>query len=51
MAPLLHRAAIIIIYTFVSRHIVITSEVLGPGSVLVKVRTAKRVGLREEECF
>ena len=26
-------------------------EALGPGSVLVRVRRGKRVGLREEECL
>jgi len=40
---------IIIIDRFVQRHKVVTSEALGPGSVLVS--RERRENLREEECL
>ena len=40
---------IIIINRFVSRHKVVTSEALGPGSVLVS--RERRESLGEEECL
>jgi len=39
---------VIIINVFVQRHKVVTSEALGPGSVLL--RKGKRESPREEEC-
>ena len=42
---------IIIIYTFVWHRIVVASEALVPGSVLVRGRRRKRVSLGEEELW